>query len=149
MFMRIELALCLLLVSCTRETAPPSARPDAGGGPTAAAPSTAPAVVTQPKPKPAAPDDPMPDPITHPCVVTAAQFDVAVREGDKSCQKDADCECIPERIGSRYACGGVTAKRNGAKLRELAKEFAAMKCESMRKCKQAKCEPRCVDGQCQ
>ena len=147
--MRTELVASLLLVCCTREPAPPSANPEAGAGTPAVptAPPTASGVAAAPKP--AAPDDPMPDPITHPCVVTAAQFDIAVQEGDKSCNDDVDCECIPERIGSRYACGGVTAKKNGAKLRELAKSFTEMKCEPMRKCEQKTCTPRCVDGQCQ
>ena len=91
----------------------------------------------------------MPDPITHPCVVTSAQFDIAFRDGDKSCKSDADCECIPHRVGSRHACSGVTSKQTGAKLRALAKEFLDMKCQDTRKCAQTKCAPRCVSGLCE
>jgi hypothetical protein len=97
----------------------------------------------------AAPDDPMPDPITHPCVVTSAQFDIAFQDGDKTCQSDADCECIPLRVGSRHGCSGVTSKKAMAKLRALAKEFAKMKCSDTHKCAKQTCQPRCVSGQCQ
>ena len=94
-------------------------------------------------------DEPTPDPITHPCVVTSAQFDIAFQDGDKTCQSDADCECIPRRIGSRHGCSGVTSKKTMPKLRALAKQFAEMKCADTHKCAQQACQPRCVSGQCE
>jgi hypothetical protein len=93
--------------------------------------------------------DPQPDPITHPCVVTAAQFDIEVRDGDKSCRSDADCECFPNGVGSKNACGGVTSKKSATKLRELALEYAKMKCTSQVECAKRACLPRCNGGTCQ
>jgi hypothetical protein len=91
----------------------------------------------------------MPDPITHPCVVTSAQFDVAVAADDKSCKVDADCVCIPLRVGSRHGCSGIVSKKTIGKLLELEKEFQKLKCEATHKCKQAVCAPKCVSGVCQ
>jgi hypothetical protein len=153
----LAVPVLLTLVGC------PNKPPD-GGPPTQDAASTttvAPAPVMPATPDAAATaapvatptqtarEAPMPDPITHPCVVTSAQFDIAFGDGDKTCQSDADCECIPLRIGSRHACSGVTSKKTMVKLRALAKEFAEMKCDDTHKCAQQKCQPRCVSGQCQ
>jgi len=116
--------------------------------------SAAPAVSTAETPEPVAvrsgkAEEPIPDPITHPCVVKSVQFDIAFRDGDKTCQRDSDCECIPARVGDKHACSGVTSKKTIAKLRTLQQEFTKLGCTDTRKCAQTVCQPRCEGGQCQ
>jgi len=77
------------------------------------------------------------------------QFDIAFRDGDKSCQRDSDCECIPQRVGDKFACSGVTSKKTMGKLRELEKKFGEMKCTASAKCAKSVCQPHCASGQCQ
>jgi hypothetical protein len=133
----------LALVGCSRQ--PPERQPGADAAPSAAAASSAP---TSPSATPAR-EEPIPDPITHPCVVTSAQFDIAFRDGDKSCQTDADCECVPEGVSAKRTCGAVTSRKTGAKLRALAQEFTKMRCTPPHPCPQRACKPRCEAGSCQ
>lgn len=127
----------------TRDGKSPIAAPLAPGVPATTATASA------ATPAQAVNDEPEPDPVTHPCVVTSAQFDIAFQDGDKTCQSDSDCECIPLRIGARHGCGGVTSSKTMTKLRALAKDFAEMKCRDTHKCAQQRCQPRCVSGQCE
>jgi hypothetical protein len=142
---RWSACVVLLLSACRSERGAPA--PEAGAAPpvaTASAPATPSAVATSV----AGATDPTPDPITHPCVVTSVQFDMALENGEKGCASDADCECIPPRIGEKFGCGGVTSKKTGAKLRALAAEFSRLGCKDTHKCKQTECRPRCAEGQC-
>lgn len=91
---------------------------------------------------------PTPDPITHPCVVTAAQFDRELEEGDRSCTSPSDCECFPGGITKKAGCGGVTGGDSARKLHALASEFREDECKLVQQCAAQVCAPRCVDGQC-
>lgn len=141
------------LTACPRQAPPDPGTPGSDASPavTPTAEAAPPAVDTQTPPATASAtrEAPMPDPITHPCVVTAAQFDIAFRDGDKSCAGDADCVCIPMQVGSQSACGGVTSKKTNAQLLTLEKEFRKDGCSDPRKCAQKACQPKCVSGQCQ
>lgn len=92
--------------------------------------------------------DPTPDPITHPCVVKAAQFDIELAKNESSCATDADCDCFPGGITMRGGCGGVRSKASAQKLQALSRELEAMKCEPEKVCAPATCAPKCNAGTC-
>jgi hypothetical protein len=101
-----------------------------------------------PAPTEPRPSDPTPDPITHPCVVKAAQFDVALDAADNSCKTDADCDCYPGGVTPKAGCGGVTSASAAKELHRLAQEFRADGCDWTQHCAPRACEPNCVDGSC-
>lgn len=90
---------------------------------------------------------PTPDPITHPCVVTAAQYSIAIEKGSDACASDADCGCYQGGIG-KSGCGGVLNKESVSKLDVIAKSFHAMKCQPSVDCAAWACQPRCEAGHC-
>ena len=92
---------------------------------------------------------PTPDPITHPCVVTAAQFDRELDAADTSCKTDADCDCYPGGVTKQAGCGGITGAASAKKLHELAKAFREDGCKPVKQCAPRACEPRCIEGKCQ
>jgi hypothetical protein len=94
------------------------------------------------------PSEPTPDPITHPCVVKAAQFKKALDEADDSCKTAADCDCYPGGVAHGSPCGGVTGKDTAKRLHAIAAEFHAMKCEQSAHCAAWRCEPKCTGGKC-
>jgi hypothetical protein len=93
------------------------------------------------------PAGPTPDPITHPCVVEAAQYDIAIEKGSDACQSDADCGCYQGGIG-KSGCGGVLNQESVRKLAEIAKRFHDMKCRRSVNCAAWACQPRCEGGHC-
>lgn len=93
-------------------------------------------------------DDPIPDPITHPCVVAAAQFDKALASADAGCQADTDCDCYPGGVTNKAGCGGVTSAAVAKELHRIAGEFNADGCDLVQQCAPQLCEPRCVKGSC-
>jgi hypothetical protein len=100
-------------------------------------------------PKKTSADDPTPDPITHPCVVKAAQFDVALAAADVSCRSDADCDCYPGGVTRKAGCGGVTSAASAKELHGIAQAFRADGCDWAQQCAAQVCDPKCVDGSCQ
>ncbi|MCC6899762.1 MAG: hypothetical protein IT377_12355 [Polyangiaceae bacterium] len=90
---------------------------------------------------------PTPDPITHPCVVTAAQYSIAIEKGSDACASDSDCDCYQGGIG-KSGCGGVLNKESVSKLDAIAKSFHGMKCQLAVDCAAWACEPRCEAGHC-
>lgn len=88
-----------------------------------------------------------PDPITHPCMVTATQYDMAVSKGSDACQSDADCGCYQGGIG-KTGCGGVLSKDSVAKAEVLAKRYHEMKCPLTTQCAAWACQPKCIGGRC-
>jgi hypothetical protein len=138
--MRTTLLICFgwLCVACNN--------PDARGPTTA--PSARPAATATPASATAAPPSaPEPDPITHPCVVAAAQYDKAIDEGSDACHTDADCGCYQGGIG-KSGCGGVLNKESVEKLGEIAKRFHDMKCQKPTSCGPWLCQPKCESGHC-
>lgn len=111
------------------------------------APAETSAPLAQSAPPAARPAEPTPDPITHPCVVAAAQYDIAIEKGSDACQGDADCGCYPGGIG-KSGCGGVLSSDSVRKLGEIAKRFHDMKCQSSSDCAAWACKPRCESGHC-
>lgn len=101
---------------------------------------------TEPSPDAARPA-PEPDPITHPCVLSAAQYSIAIEKGSDACTADSDCGCYPGGIG-KSGCGGVLNAESVAKLEEIAKRFREMKCELTTQCAAWACAPRCDAGHC-
>ncbi len=118
--------------------------------PTTATPSepAATATASQPSAKPASPSDPIPDPITHPCAVSAAQYGIAIDKGETNCTTDADCGCYQGGIGRKSGCGGVLNKDSVAKLAKIAKEFHADGCKLTQQCAAWACQPKCDNGTC-
>jgi len=129
----------LVLASCNN--------PDARGPTTATATATPASTPANAPPKEAPPSAPEPDPITHPCVVAAAQYDIAIKEGSDACQSDADCGCYQGGIG-KSGCGGVLNKESVGKLGEIAKRFHDMKCKITTNCAAWRCQPKCDNGHC-
>lgn len=131
--MRIVLgfAIVSLLAGCNSEARQPNSA--ATGEPTA--------------PIPPRPGDPTPDPITHPCVVAAVQYDKAIEQGSDVCKSDADCGCYQGGIG-KSGCGGVLNKESVAKLGDIAKRFHDMKCRTTTQCAAWACLPKCENGHC-
>lgn len=89
-----------------------------------------------------------PDPITHPCVVTAAAFDKELETMDRSCQSDADCVCYPGGVSEKAGCGGVTNKASAEKLYELSRQFHDDGCRHVLQCAPRPCKTKCDAGQC-
>ncbi len=139
------LVISFVACACSRDAQPTSTEPTA----TAAAQSTA---TTAPPataaPIPARDTDPTPDPITHPCVVKAVNYDQAIESGSTACQTDADCGCYQGGIGDKSGCGGVLNKESVKKLDAIAKEFHEMDCKISRHCAAWACQPRCEAGAC-
>lgn len=135
------------------ETEPAEARPSAepAGDPTATSTqadgTAAPSTTGTPPPTGGA-EEPIPDPITHPCVVTAAKYDVVLAGASGACSTDADCDCFPGGISRKGACGGVTDKKTAAQLHALNAEFAKDKCVKEMNCAPRPCTPKCDKGIC-
>jgi hypothetical protein len=95
----------------------------------------------------ARPKEPLPDPITHPCVVAAAQYDQTIAQGSVACAADSDCGCYAGGIG-KSGCGGVSSAATVAKLAGVAKRFHDMKCRTTVDCAAWACRPKCEGGRC-
>ena len=93
-------------------------------------------------------DELVPDPITHPCVVAAAQYTAAIRKGSDVCSVDADCGCYQGGIGEKSGCGGVLNEKSVAELDAIARRFHDMKCDTTVDCAAWACTPRCLEGHC-
>ncbi len=93
--------------------------------------------------------EPVPDPITHPCVVAASGFDATLEASDGRCEADADCDCYPGGVTLDAGCGGVTSTETAKELHAVAQRFRAAGCRLTRNCAPRLCEPKCVDGGCQ
>ncbi len=102
----------------------------------------------KPAAKPARASDPTPDPITHPCVVLAAQYGNAIDKGETNCATDADCGCYQGGIGRKSGCGGVLNKASVAELAKIAKEFRNDGCKLTQNCAAWACQPKCDNGTC-
>jgi hypothetical protein len=148
-------ALCALALASacnnpndTRAPATPASpeastrEPASSPTPATAAPTAAPAASSS-----GGTEEPTPDPITHPCVVAAAQYSIAIDESTADCRSDADCGCYQGGIG-KGGCGGVLNKKSVKKLDAIAKQFHEMKCPVTTHCAPWICKPRCEGGAC-
>ena len=139
-----------LALSCNTQSAP---KPNQGAEPTAA-PKNTPAATTPTaaalpkKPIPARDTDPMPDPITHPCVVSAAQYTNAIEKGKTDCKTDSDCGCYQGGLGRRSGCGGVLNKESLVELSRIEAEFRKDGCKHTQQCAPWACQPKCENGHC-
>lgn len=93
-------------------------------------------------------DEPIPDPITHPCVVKTAQLEIALAAASGKCTTKADCDCYPGGYSRKGGCGGVTDAATAKKLHAIAAELASMSCPKNLHCGPRPCAPTCVDGRC-
>ena len=144
-FRSICVASALLAIGCNRD--PQSASP-AGSAQTRAATTASTAAAGKPSARSPRATDPTPDPITHPCVVKAAQFDVELKKNLTACKEDADCDCFPGGITRNAGCGGVRNKASAKKLHDINAEFGKMECKPVKSCAARECKPKCTDGQC-
>jgi hypothetical protein len=141
-------AICAMTLGCNTQSAP---QPSPSAVPTVAPTPPQPSAATAPPTKdPIAPSDkaPMPDPITHPCVVTAAQYENAIEKGKTDCKADSDCGCYQGGISRKSGCGGVLNKESLKELTRIATEFRKDRCEDSQECAAWACQPKCVNGQC-
>jgi hypothetical protein len=150
-FALVVCVLSLAACTCSRDATPGSTEPTATAttestvtvAPAGTPPTTAPA-----EPIPARDTDPTPDPITHPCVVKAVNYDQAIESGSTACKTDADCGCYQGGIGDKSGCGGVLNRASVKKLDDIAKEFHDMKCKITQDCAAWACRPHCEAGAC-
>ncbi|MBK7584717.1 MAG: hypothetical protein IPI67_31585 [Myxococcales bacterium] len=147
---RSSLVVCALTLACNTQN---PARPAGTAAPSSAtaAPATAStetATSGAKLPIPARPSDPTPDPITHPCVVSAAQYEKAIDEGKTDCKTDADCGCYQGGVGRKSGCGGVLNQQSLVPLSRIAKEFHDRGCKHTQQCAAWACQPKCDQGHC-
>lgn len=131
----VSIALALVACEGSRGAKPPAEL------------ATPPAATSAPAPTTSV-SETVPDPITHPCVVAAAQYTNALRAGSDECNADGDCACYQGGIGGASGCGGVLNRESVAKLDEIGKRFRDMKCPHTQLCAAWACQPRCAQGHC-
>ncbi len=142
------IATWILITGCNRESQSATTAVSGSTASAGKARSDTTATTGKPKAKPADPSDPSPDPITHPCVVKAAQFDIELAKNLNSCSTDAECDCFPGGVTDKAGCGGVRSKASAKKLHDINAEFGKMKCKLAQECGAQECKPKCDNGQC-
>lgn len=140
--------VALVATACKQQNDGAHTPPASSPGATPPAATTAPTATTAKATRSARPSDPDPDPITHPCVVAIAQFEVALKAAPGACSAAADCACYPGGVGKLSGCGGVTDKVTANKLQTIASAYRKDGCSPTVNCAPRLCQPRCDDGKC-
>jgi len=81
------------------------------------------------------------------CAEIERRYDAVLAAAPGTCASDADCACHGQ-VTTRSRCGGITDRKSADSLREIAKEFYALKCPRNYRCAAWKCVPACYEGKC-